>query len=350
MKIVTGDGKMRELSFGKVNEYVAQRYMQIDGDSALYLVPSTLFDLLAKPRDDFRNRLPLIIFEGDVKQLTLSTTDTKLAFEQSERWRMSSPKEYSVSSDVVTEVFRAIRAVRATSFIDDADSAEKQGKYGLTSPELVAYFAFKDEKRSPIEARFGRYKDANGKDALALQIAGKSAIVLFNEEVRWRVIKPLEEYRDKKLASFATYNVTSVVISKGESKISISKSSDPAGGWLVDGKEGDQPFVTGYFDTVSGLEAKGFLESGSANLGFDAPYGTIEITMSDGATRRVVIGNQLPDGKRAVGVDKLAEPFTIDEAVVSKLLPAQEVFVKVAPATPVADGGSSSSVAAAQAE
>jgi hypothetical protein len=72
--------------------------------------------------------------------------------------------------------------------------------------------------------------------------------------------------------------------------------------------------------------------------------------MSDGATRRVVIGNQLPDGKRAVGVDKLAEPFTIDEAVVSKLLPAQEVFVKVAPATPVADGGSSSSVAAAQAE
>ncbi len=339
LKITSASGTVRELNFGKINEYVSQRYVQIDNDPALYLIPSELYDVVSKKRDDFRNRLPLIIYEGDVKELTLTDANTSYVFEQNHRWRMTAPKSVSVSSDVINEVFRAIRSVRATEFVDDANTPEKQSVHGLVTPELIVKISFKDDKREPIEARFGRFKGANGKDSLAVQIGGSDHIVKFTEEVKARVIKNVNDYREKALASFDSSNVDSVVVKKGDVSISLSRNSGKttqsdtdqtpsSSAWLVDGKPGDDPFITGYFDTLSKLEAKGFLDPNAQGLGFDAPYGSVEVTLVDGKVRNIIVGNQLPEAQRAIGVDKLLEPFTVDEAVVGKILPAREVFVK----------------------
>lgn len=345
LKITTANDSSRELTFGKINEYVSQRYVQIDNDPALYLIPSELYDVISKKRDDFRNRLPLIIYEGDVKQLSLTSADTKYVFEQDERWKMTAPKVVSVSNDAINDVFRGIRSVRASEFIDDANTAEKQAAYGLATPELTINIEFKDDKKKPMEVHFGRYKGTDNQDALAVQIVGSDHIVKFSGEVKARVMKNVNDYREKALASFDTSKVKAVVIKKSEATISISrnnespglattggeKTAQPVSAWLVDGKPGDDPFITGYFETLSKLEAKGFLDVNAQGLGFDTPYGTVELTLADGKTRRIVVGGELPEAQRAIGVDKLSEPFTVDETVVAKILPAKEVFVKAAP-------------------
>jgi len=365
LKISTNDAAApsRTVSFGKINDYVNQRYVEIDNDPALYLVPADLFEAASKKRSDFRNKLPLIIFEGDVKELTLSDPQTSYVFEQTDRWKMTAPRQVSVSNSVINEVFRSIRSVRAVDFIDDANLAEKQAQYGLNAPAFSIAVVFKESDKESVKtkpnfsARFGKFTKPDGKKAFAVQRDGSNHIVTFETNIQPKIFKGVNDYREKQLASFDTNDVKSVIIKRPNSSIVITRSTGaavvpaagtaPAAVWLVDGKPGDEPFITEYFNTLSTLSAVEFLEDKDAAIfGFTAPYGSVEITLNTGTVRKIIVGAALENSRRAVGVDKLTEPFVVPESSVRKILPVTEILVKA----PVSEGSSSSGASGLESE
>lgn len=375
------DGEMRidittvhgrhTLIFGKLNEYVSQRYLKLADSSEIYIVPPTVFSAADKKADDLRDRTPLDFADSEVRAIELRSPGetARVEHDAGGDWRLVKPIAATGSAGALAEVMRQLRNLRAETFIDDG--ATKRSRYNLEKPLYSVRLEFTEaSKRQPIDLTFGAVKDSSAKDPLKdksskavksgsktdagesgkvskkfyFTISGKPAVFEAASDPVAMIFKVPDDLREKQLFRFSTDDTVKLVAERdAQPYLTLEKQDEQ---WRVNGNKADQTFVTQLLHDLALLEASRFpQESVAGAAGFDKPSLKLTITLVDPGSRQrsektLLIGAA---AKRSDGTAEwfaaagdLREPFFITEGSLKRVTPREETLKPVPlPTAPV---------------
>ena len=171
---VEGPLNKRVAIFGKVS-VSGKRYVQVEGEHPIYLVPEASFKALYRLRDDVRDRTPFHFDKLRVVAFTVvRNTPPDLAFEKeisadtqtcgkesspqscgaehsTALWSLrAGDKILKVDDDLLEAELSKLQALKVNAFVDDFNVAELP-LYGLVNPKLVLRVGMLPRKKSPAQ-------------------------------------------------------------------------------------------------------------------------------------------------------------------------------------------------------
>lgn len=340
LRVYSGSKRV-DLKFGKKNEYLSKRYVEIGSKGSLHLVPEALFELASKKSIDFRNRNPFEVNEAEVKRLVIDKSAERVALERDETgtWSIVEPARFSASAEKVSALFRDLRSIRVSEFVEDG--VEKLEQYGLNAPAGIFSAFLKDESKPPFVLKFGARQDAGAADtARDLQRDGERTV--YRVEARdpfGLLVKSVNDLRERRLLRFPVDAVSKVIYEEqGAQTITVEKKGDE---WTVNGAPGDAPFIREALQRLAELQADDFPNEGR-DFGFAKPRVRIgvELSSSEGSiTQRTLVIGALSDTKQDkkryfAAVDEFKEPFVVEEKTFRQVIPKYEALIKTAEAPP----------------
>jgi hypothetical protein len=389
-----GDGEefRRELRFGKTNEFVRQRYVEVrevkdsatettssDATSAsggaIYLMSEALFSAANRPGKDFRDKSVVSFVDGDVVSFRVGTADSEVVVERVTEgtgleavvrrspWKVVSSEIGEIvpaSEEEVATVFRELRNTRASDFIDGV-SAEGLSSFGFQADSPTLVVNFKDTAATPLSLRFHRVeqKDAHGRGPGAYVAKGNSALVFVTPDPTERLFRSGEALRDRAMFRIPTHRLKEMIINRmdGE-KITLQKSE--AGIWSLAPSQGeleaglqvaDAAFVDELISNLTRIKAVSFPKD-SRDFGLSPARASVQVILSGGAgdggqthapTAILNIGSQVSESANSdyyAAVTELGEDkphgvvFTLGADEVAKILPSRETLAPVPTSTP----------------
>lgn len=390
------------LHFGKMNEYVHQRYARIErsggeySDSNVFLIPDNLYSAANKSSFDFRKKTPVEFVDGDVKSFSFQRlpaasgeSSTTIALKTDppkasgglivgSHWTVTDPsspgRTFGAADDKVGEVLRNLRSIRAASFVD-GDEAKNLAKYGLDTGIGSTKVEFSDQsKHAPLELLFGSVEvEKDKKREFYLKSSAAPSLFRLELDPTQNIFRGVDELREKKFFRFPSEDLTGVELVAEDKRVLVLSRSKPStqgeATWQVSenggtSAQGDQVFIRDLLTRLSQLSASGFPPAGE-DLGFSSPSSKVTITASDGdKTRKAVLlfGKRVapavavnpPKDKAeatlvAAGVldgeqSQVELPFLVLASELEKFFPKKEQLVPVPTPGAAAEGASQDSV------
>lgn len=332
------DGQQMTVKLGKKNDYVAKRYVKVEGvadKSDLGLYPDTLMSLVNKPRDDFRHKNPVEFVDNDLQEVKLTSNSQVLQFKRGaeNKWDMSEPFQCLASTEELTSLFRELRALHASEFVDGADFA----KLKLDKPDYRAVLVHKDGTKQELSLSVAP-KDKEIESAYFTLGENGAAYKMLENPLK-KLFKPAEQYREKKLFVFPTESVKKANFTFVDADGIVLERTGAE--WTVNGKKGDPVFVKQVLDNLAQLSAVDFPNE-NRDAGFAKPRLKVELEFQAGTKpekRTLVVGTETRTGGSSeprffAGVDELTAPFIINEADLKRITPHEEALLKAEP-TPI---------------
>lgn len=337
-----------QVKLGKLNEFNHKRYASVTGKEDIFLISDDLGRSANKSKFDIRDKTPIEFVDGDVASIEIvgPNSDVKIDTQESTGWRIVKPIVAPAAYSAVAGVLRSLRDLTAVKFYetdgsDDSDfkNAQAQG-FGLEKPQIESKVKFKESaKRKDLRIVIGKFtgesSDENkvGATQWSFKIDGSPTVYKIASDPSPQIIKNVINLREKRLFTLATENIESVKVTPLEGDPVVFEKGDAlTGGWTVNGKAGDNVFVTSYFRDLSELEAVDFPEK-EKTFSFEKPLIKIDVKLkttphSTRSERVLVVGSKVDD-KYVAAVDDLTEPFYIDQARFSKISPKVDTLIKV---------------------
>lgn len=287
-----------QLKFGKVNEYVKERYMQIGASGKVYMVPDSVASSLKKSSVDLRDKNPITFADKDVAEISVKSKEStfRVGSQDGLIWDLLAPVSARASDQAVQGLLRTLRNFRVAEFIDNEpfDSA----KYGLNAPILEVALTFNEaSKRKPLVVRVGSInigEGAQAKQDFYFSIGeGKTVFRLMGPNPVTALARPVEDLRERKLAAFPIEQVQRLVVTAEGAEVNLERSKD--GQWSVDQKRGDRVFIEEYLKSVSGLQATQFYKEGQPINDIPKPQLEIKVSFEQLESAKNV-GRPVPDG------------------------------------------------------
>lgn len=382
-----GDRKefVRELRFGKTNEFVRQRYVEVreakgsvDEDSSsgatpetegsIYLMSEGLFSAANRPGVDFRNKTVVSFVDSDVASLRLNGTGGEVVIERMVEedlsdavvrrspWKIISSEigeAVAASEEEVASVFRELRNTRAADFIDGV-SEEGLASFGFQNDSPRLTVNFKKESSSPMTLRFHsiQQKDVHGRGPGAYLAKSDSTLVFASTDPTEKLFRSGEALRDRAVFRVPTHRLSEMVINRldGE-QISLRKSA--AGVWSLDQSKdekepqvADAAFVDELIGNLTRLKAVAFPKD-SRDFGLSPARASVTVSLDEEASEgsketapqaTIHIGARVSDSPEADYYAKVTEirggeaeevVFTLSAADVGKILPSRETLAPV---------------------
>jgi hypothetical protein len=371
-----------DLRFGKKNEYVKLRYMQVkdlseasDAAPRVCLVPEALFLSANRAATDFRKKTFVSFLDSELKKVSFDSNFGKLSLDaqpeakekpalRESKWllQVGGASDGAVlrkaSQTLVAEILRELRNTKASAFID-GDEAKAPEKYGFTESAPKLTIEFNEQGKATLELRFApvKEKDSFGRGpGTYVSMSGVPSLFFVDGDLPSKLFKSGSDLRDRQLFQFDSEKVQKIEITRpGGESFSMLKAGET---WNVATAAGvsepsDPSFASQYVNDLSLIRADGFPEE-SRDFGFEAPVGKVVVSLgSEGASKAtLVLGSEVVNGAHYAGVlvgdaSVVAEPFILSAEGISKIFPRREVLVP-AP-TPVPEGVEASGASGASA-
>jgi len=322
---VKGDDRPVRLFFGMENPIDKTLFAQREGEKRVVLLASSLKSPLEKKLFDFRDKA---VFKLDTAQVaSIRVTAGKVAWEavrKDETWNLSLPVTALADRTKVGGLVDAISGLRATEFVSETGTAADLLKFGLDKPDYEIRLALPGANtQALIQLR---------KEGDKVYASGSltDKIILVENRILTDLDRKPEEYREKKVAAFASWDADRIAIAAGS--LSLAAVKEKAGDlekWRLetpDKPDADGSKIETFIRKIEGLEALEFIDAPEslAEFGLDRPSAEVKIRTKDyqGNVREatVLVGREDKDTKRVV-VKNAALPylFRVDGAFLQEM-------------------------------
>lgn len=190
-------------------------------DPRLVLISSSFKSLLEKKLIDFRQK-DIFRFETDeVKSIKLRAKNIEWEAQKKEdEWFLKKPVESLAESSKISDILYSLSNLRAKEFVSEEKKEEELKKYGLDQPEYEISLSM---PASNQEVTFILHK----KDDILYATTSLSSKIISAES---SLVKDLEkkpqDLREKKVASFYTWEVNKLHLKKGNIDWTLIKDKE----------------------------------------------------------------------------------------------------------------------------
>jgi hypothetical protein len=281
-------GKQETLALGDENAFDGTAFVRVTS-GAVALVPGAIRWSVDKSAFDLREKRLLPFEERELARIEVTTPALTYALARDEAadggWRLDAPLKGAADAATTSRVLGAIRGLRATAFMSDADpDAARALEHPLITVRLVP------AKGAPRALALGRAptlpkKEEKTPRPLYARLQGSTEVATVAGDAAKDLDVDLFALRDKKVLRFDRDAVAAVRFG-GSAGFEVRKAAKSDGGaeaWKVVAP-GDPAVAPGKMDsllwTLSSLRARAFAdERGARPAAFGLDHPALEVTL-----------------------------------------------------------------------
>ncbi len=252
-------------------------------------------------------------------------------------WFLESPVAALAEKGRVEALLDSLAGLRAKEFMAEKRTDEDVRKNGLDKPEYEVVLSMPTEGR---EVTIALHKDGERISAMS-SLADK--IILVENPILTELDRKPEEYREKKVAVFDSWDADRIsVTAGGVSLAALKEKTGDADKWLLESEgktEADGSKVEAFLRKIEGLEAVEFIDAprSLAAYGLERPQAEVKIRTKDyeGRVREstLLVGAEDKDKKQVVVKNAaLSYLFRVDASFLHEL-PKEAKDWRAAPET-----------------
>ena len=294
-------------------------YCFVDNRESIVLIPSPTVSIHFKKKPfDLRDKTALQFDIDQVVGLELSHDNVKIRGERRKGgpWKLVEPIEAKGEDTEINSVLFDLQNAKVREFLDEEPN--DLAGFGLEEPAATVRLRL-GAARTLASIKFGKETDEGG--TVFASRSGYSNVVKVDKRLLDKVKTDFSDLRRKRLLDFATSDVASIDISKGDSLFSCVR--DSAGEWTAIVPE-NRPLkkwkMNGVASQLSFLRAFSFVDDAEPDLGrmgLAEPQLTVTVTLMDSTATRLELGAVEEDEiyVRAEGqIAKVSDDFLQDMA------------------------------------
>jgi len=313
-----------KILIGMENPIDKSLFAQKDGDPRIVLLPSTLTSTLDKKLQDFRQKDVLKVETAEVTGIKVKAKDVAWeAVKKDGRWLLEKPIRALARDATIMNLLDSLSNIRAKEFVTEEKSAAALKASGLDKPEYEITLSL---PKAAQEVVFALHKADDKTFATNSQSV---KIVVPESDILPDLDKKPEEYREKKIAVFNSWQANRLVLKKDGLSLTAVKATNDK--WYLDSAqkdEADGTKIDAFIRKIESLEAAEFIDApkGPAEYGLDKPAAEIAVTTKESGegavekTETILIGKTDPEKKQVVVKNAgLAYLFRVDAAFLDDL-------------------------------
>jgi len=284
------------------NTFFAKR----EDETKVVLIPSSFKSLMEKSLFDFREK-NIFKFEAvDVKNVKLRAKKTLwVASKKGEEWFFRNPLNALAKTSKIDDILSSLSNLKAKEFVSEEKKKGDEKKYGLDHPVYEITLGMPLENQ---EVTFFLHKE---EDKLYATTSLSTKIVEAEDTLLSALEEEAGELREKKVASFYSWEATRLHLKKGEIDWIVAK--DEEDNWHFESplkEEADKSKIQTFIRKIESLEAEEFIDPPlSLNLkeyGLDNPQAEVKIWIRENEDEEkvkeitVLIGSEDKESKEVV--------------------------------------------------
>jgi hypothetical protein len=302
---VKGKDKPVRILVGMENPIDRTLFAKRDDDPRVVLIASSLKTILDKSLFDFRRKDVFTFEKADVSAVKVRAG--RASWEASKKdgdWSLKAPIAAPAARSRIETLIDSLAGLRAKEFVSEKRTVEDVRKSGLDKPEYEVVLSMPTANK---EAAIALRKDG---DRISAMSSLADTIVLVDGAILADLDKKAEEYREKKVAVFDSWEADRVSVTAGGLSLSAAREKvGDADKWVLEspGKaEADGSKVEMFIRKIEDLEAAEFIDAPKslADYGLDEPQAEVKIRTKDfeGKVREstVLVGREDKDKKQVV--------------------------------------------------
>ncbi|HEX2694770.1 MAG TPA: DUF4340 domain-containing protein [Acidobacteriota bacterium] len=302
---VKGKDKPVRILVGMENPLDKTLFAKRDDDPRVVLIASPLKTTLDKTLFDFRRKDVFTFEKTGVSAVKVRTGS--VSWEASKKdgdWFLKSPVAALAEKGRVETLIDSLAGLRASEFVSEKRTDEDIRKSGLDKAEYEVVLSM---PTANMDATIALHKDGDKVSAMS-SLADK--IVLVESAILADLDKKPDEYREKKVAVFDSWDADRVSVTAGGLSLAAAKEKvGDADQWLLESEdkaEADGSKVEMFIRKIEGLEAAEFIDAPKslADYGLDKPRAEVKVRTRDyeGKVREsiVLVGTEDKDKKQVV--------------------------------------------------
>ncbi len=291
---VVAQGHPTTLLIGGTTPVQEHRYVQVQGQPAVFVVSAELFDDANQPSDQFRDPRLLRVDPWTTEELIVSSSDAGgLALARRDQtWHLTRPLEDAADRSEVNLLLNSLMDITIKRFVDDAPQVEQLSTWGFDHPKAELTLVQEGPPRRSIMVFFGTPlpDDASllyakrSDEAPLYAIAAKDVDTLLRDPQGLRL---------KSCFEFFLTDVTKLAVMREGTRWTIERKG---GNWEEADTHTvlDAQRVEGFLNDLADLRLSGFVDEAPTDLaryGLQPPNGTLTVwTTNRDTPQRLAIG------------------------------------------------------------
>lgn len=292
--LFNASGKDMGLNVGNDTAMGNNLYASVSGREDVLVVDKSVFQTLNKEVKDLRDR-ELVNFEiGALPKIQVVQGGQGMDLvQESGVWRIASPVRGLADPDKVSGMLRKVKRLRVRDFT--SDSPKNLAEYGLDKPRCE--IVLEGVKNQPSQTLlFGKEAE---KGAVFAMKKGASTVVTVADDVMKDLMRPAQEFRDRKVTHLAQGSIEDIRLKSGDKKLTLAKAGDK---WEIREPqkiEADPAQVQKLLGALTGLKITAFVEDKPADYERYGKKEALEIVLKpkNGEAEMIVVGKKFDLGK-----------------------------------------------------
>lgn len=236
--VVSGGSESAGISFGTVTPGGEGYYAAVDGEAAVYVVPSNVFAAVDLAPEGFRRKslFPVGAESATAFDVKRGSGSFMRFVREGDLWRMKHPQDAPASAARIKGFLSGVMSAEAQSFAWPTGAA---GEPSTATASLLAGYGLDPESAVTVTVRcsdgldrqvsFGKEARAGAVYALA-QNAG--AVVTVDATLKDAALAETAEFTDTRLFPFEEQSVSRISVTDGGATYLLARGDD--GAWLLD--------------------------------------------------------------------------------------------------------------------
>lgn len=297
-----GNAQPVTILIGMENPLDQTFFAKREDESRVVLVSSQIKSLLEKSIFDFRLKEIFHYETEDVMSIALRGKEVNWkAVRKEEDWYFSTPSDPLAKKFEVNSILSSLSDLKAKEFLSEAKTPEEVNTFGLIHPAFEVVLSF---PKTNQEVTF--YLNKNG-DKVCATTSLSSKIIAVEDSIFSTLEKDMDELREKKVASFFSWEVSKLHLQKGT--LNLTTAKDTGGNWHfedADQKEVDKSKVETFIRKIENLEAEGFIDVPQElkDYGLDNPQAEIRFWVNENEEKtrevNILVGSIDQSSKKTV--------------------------------------------------
>ncbi len=308
---------------GDMSPFGGYVYMRKPGDKSIYLANALFRKGLDKSLYEMRDKIVLHSSEKILEEIELSASGRRVKAVKDERgiWSIARPKELSVDSKVMKNMFAALRGQKIIKFI--AEEPENLAPYGLDVPTYRYTFS---PLNDGLSATLLIGKPLEGEEGVYAKYQDSPKVFALGNELWEKMPRSLYEFRKKRFITFSNGDIRKIEIESKGVKLVVELGEDDE--WVITSPremKGGYYEINNYMYVIKDMEALRFIgdrRDEAPEYGFRPPFLTVKL-WPENAQKPIsmMLGGKTGGGKgRYARADSVEELVVISDEIVGKLL------------------------------
>lgn len=282
-----GKDKTRTLSFGKLSGTSNEVFAKADDDDNIYLLPASVYQVLSKDLNHFRNKKLLDQIPEKLVKISYETPDENWAISKTDfSWKISEPVSWMANQELVIELLKNITKLEVNRFVEN--DLSKKEYYGLNQPSSKIQIFDTDKNVTTI------YLGAIRSGSAFVQNTNENFIYSVDVQELFKCIPKVQSLKDFSLFATKSPEIVQVEYNQENEKINFQKNIKQQ--WMVNNSTYplDQQSVTFFVELVALSAPEYFIEGEYTKdeFGFNSSHAiTVNVVNLKGQKETLKIGN-----------------------------------------------------------